>query len=173
MPQKTKKLFTGRSSSTCRISIIAKSSVLNSLSSPRSRRNYKFAVEQFITWYCSEPRLSPNRTMVLRFRRERNWNWSNFHITDHALRTRRTDWQCASTSDSVCYHQPRSNFWIARPPRESWWPSTVWVQIQALAYPFRTARSIESVYAESCDYRSPSRSDSRCCRSAGGLLECP
>jgi site-specific recombinase XerD len=46
----------------------AKSSVLNSLSSPRSRRNYKFAMEQFITWYCSEPRLALNRTVVLRFR---------------------------------------------------------------------------------------------------------
>jgi hypothetical protein len=34
----------------------AKSSVLNSLSSPRSRRNYHFAMDQFITWYCSEPR---------------------------------------------------------------------------------------------------------------------
>ena len=30
----------------------AKNSVLNSLSSPNSRRNYKFAMEQFITWYC-------------------------------------------------------------------------------------------------------------------------
>ena len=46
----------------------AKSSVLNSLSSPRSRRNYRFAMEQFITWYCSEPRLALNRTVVLRFR---------------------------------------------------------------------------------------------------------
>jgi Phage integrase family len=46
----------------------AKSSVLNSLSSPSSRRNYKFAMEQFITWYCSEPRLALNRTVVLRFR---------------------------------------------------------------------------------------------------------
>jgi site-specific recombinase XerD len=46
----------------------AKSSVLNSLSSPRSRRNYKFAMEQFITWYCSEPRLALNRIVVLRFR---------------------------------------------------------------------------------------------------------
>lgn len=36
----------------------AKSTVLNSLSSPHSRRNYKFAMEQFITWYCSEPRLA-------------------------------------------------------------------------------------------------------------------
>jgi hypothetical protein len=46
----------------------AKSSVLNSLSSPRSRRNYKFAMEQFIAWYCFEPRLALNRTVVLRFR---------------------------------------------------------------------------------------------------------
>jgi integrase len=42
--------------------------VLSSLSSPSSRRNYKFAMEQFITWYCSEPRLALNRTVVLRFR---------------------------------------------------------------------------------------------------------
>src|ERR1700760_872972 len=46
----------------------AKSAVLSSLSSPRSRRNYKFAMEQFISWYCSEPRLALNRTVVLRFR---------------------------------------------------------------------------------------------------------
>ena len=41
----------------------SKTSVLNSLSSPRSRRNYRFAMDQFITWYCSEPRLGvePNR----------------------------------------------------------------------------------------------------------------
>lgn len=46
----------------------AKSCVLSSLSSPRSRRTYQFAMEQFITWYCSEPRLALNRTVVLRFR---------------------------------------------------------------------------------------------------------
>jgi len=46
----------------------SKNAVLNSLSSANSRRNYKFAMEQFITWYCSEPRLSLNRAVVLRFR---------------------------------------------------------------------------------------------------------
>ena len=45
-----------------------KMAVLNSLSSPHSRRNYKFAIERFITWYCSEPRLALNRIVVLRFR---------------------------------------------------------------------------------------------------------
>ena len=44
------------------------SAVLNSLSSRHSRRNYRFAMEQFITWYCSEPRLALNRAVVLRFR---------------------------------------------------------------------------------------------------------
>jgi hypothetical protein len=33
-----------------------------------SRRNYRFAMDQFITWYCSEPLLALNRTVVLRFR---------------------------------------------------------------------------------------------------------
>ena len=46
----------------------AKASVLNSLSSPQSRRNYRFAMDQFIAWYCSEPRLALNRAVVLRFR---------------------------------------------------------------------------------------------------------
>jgi hypothetical protein len=46
----------------------AKSVVLSILSSPSSRRNCKFAMEQFITWYCSESRLALNRTVVLRFR---------------------------------------------------------------------------------------------------------
>ena len=45
-----------------------KAAVLNSLNSPHSRRNYKFAMEQFITWYCSEPRLALNQAVVLRFR---------------------------------------------------------------------------------------------------------
>jgi hypothetical protein len=46
----------------------AKASVLNSLSSPQSRRNYRFAMDQFIVWFCSEPRLALNRAVVLRFR---------------------------------------------------------------------------------------------------------
>jgi site-specific recombinase XerC len=45
-----------------------KTAVLNSLSSPHSRRNYRFAMEQLISWYCSEPRLALNRAVVLRFR---------------------------------------------------------------------------------------------------------
>lgn len=46
----------------------SKNAVLNGLSSANSGRNYTFAMEQFITGYCSEPRLSLNRAVVLRFR---------------------------------------------------------------------------------------------------------
>ena len=33
-----------------------KTAVLNSLGSPASRRVSKYAIDQFIAWYCSEPR---------------------------------------------------------------------------------------------------------------------
>jgi hypothetical protein len=46
----------------------SKLAVLNSLTSPRSRRVYQHAIEQFIAWYCSEPRLAFNRIVVVRHR---------------------------------------------------------------------------------------------------------
>jgi len=45
-----------------------KTAVLNSLGSPASRRVYEFAINQFIAWYCSEPRLAFNRIVVVRYR---------------------------------------------------------------------------------------------------------
>jgi site-specific recombinase XerD len=45
-----------------------KTAVLNSLGSPGSRRVYEYAIDQFITWYCSEPRLTFNRIVVVRYR---------------------------------------------------------------------------------------------------------
>jgi len=42
-----------------------KSAVLNSLGSPASRRVYECASDQFIGWYCSEPRLAFNRIVVV------------------------------------------------------------------------------------------------------------
>ena len=46
----------------------SKLAVLNSLGSPGSRRVYEFALNQFIAWYCSEPRLAFNRIVVTRYR---------------------------------------------------------------------------------------------------------
>ena len=48
----------------------SKSSVLQSLGSAASQRTYRFAIDDFISWYCSEPRLAFGRTVVLRYRYE-------------------------------------------------------------------------------------------------------
>src|SRR5437870_11079114 len=45
----------------------SKAAVIGSLRSPESQRGYGHAIDEFIDWYCSEPRLSFNRTVVLRF----------------------------------------------------------------------------------------------------------
>lgn len=46
----------------------SKAAVLNSLPSLSSRRAYDHAIRDFIDWYCSEPRLAFNRTVVTRYR---------------------------------------------------------------------------------------------------------
>jgi site-specific recombinase XerD len=46
----------------------AKTAVLNSLTSPDAQRGYRHAIDEFVDWYCSEPRLAFNRTVVLRYR---------------------------------------------------------------------------------------------------------
>jgi Phage integrase, N-terminal SAM-like domain len=46
----------------------SKSAVLNTLPSVHSRRSYNFAIDRFIAWYCSEPRLTFNRAVVVRYR---------------------------------------------------------------------------------------------------------
>jgi hypothetical protein len=46
----------------------AKSAVLNSLSSIDAQRGHRHAIEEFVEWYCSEPRLSFSKTVVLRYR---------------------------------------------------------------------------------------------------------
>jgi len=46
----------------------AKAAVLVSLRSPESQRSYRRSIDDFVRWYCSEPRLSLNKTVVTRFR---------------------------------------------------------------------------------------------------------
>ena len=46
----------------------SKAAVLNSLTSKSGQRTYDRAITDFVDWYCSEPRLSFNRTVVLRYR---------------------------------------------------------------------------------------------------------
>src|ERR1700730_1227185 len=47
---------------------IAKAAVINSLSCPDAQRGYRHAVDEFVDWYCSEPRLSFSKTVVVRYR---------------------------------------------------------------------------------------------------------
>src|SRR5437899_12813817 len=46
----------------------SKSAVLNTLTSKSGQRTYEHAIDEFVEWYCSEPRLAFNRTVVLRYR---------------------------------------------------------------------------------------------------------
>src|SRR5467141_1041107 len=45
-----------------------KNAVLNSLAAVSSQESYRHAIDEFIGWYCSEPRLAFNRSVVLRYR---------------------------------------------------------------------------------------------------------
>src|SRR5450755_5105213 len=46
----------------------SKNAVVNSLSAASSQESYRHAIDEFIGWYCSEPRLAFNRAVVLRYR---------------------------------------------------------------------------------------------------------
>ena len=46
----------------------SKNAVLHSLGAPSSQESYGHAIDEFIGWYCSEPCLAFNRTVVLRYR---------------------------------------------------------------------------------------------------------
>ena len=46
----------------------SKLAVLRGLGSPDSRRGYQHAIDEFVAWYCSGPRLAFNKTVVLRYR---------------------------------------------------------------------------------------------------------
>ena len=60
----------------------SKRTVLDSLGYPDSARAYAFAMNDFISWYCSEPRLSFSKAVVVRYR----MHWS----TAVSLRVRST-----------------------------------------------------------------------------------
>jgi site-specific recombinase XerD len=46
----------------------SRNAVLNSLAAASSQESYGHAIDEFIGWYCSEPRLAFNRSVVLRYR---------------------------------------------------------------------------------------------------------
>ena len=79
-----------------------KLAVLNSLGSPASRRVYEYAIDQFITWYCSEPRLAFNRIVVVRYR---------MHLESRGLAANTINQQLAAVRRSLRSRR----FWFAQP----------------------------------------------------------
>jgi hypothetical protein len=45
----------------------SKTAVLDSLTSQDAQREYRHAIDEFVDWYCSEPRLAFNSIVVLRY----------------------------------------------------------------------------------------------------------
>src|SRR2546428_14148717 len=67
----------------------SKNAVLNSLAAASSQESYRHAIDEFIGWYCSEPRLALNRTVVLRYRfflEQRNLAPSTINVRLAAVR---------------------------------------------------------------------------------------
>jgi hypothetical protein len=52
---------------------------LNSLNSTDAKRGYRHAIDEFVDWHCSEPRLAFNSIVVLRYRS---------HLESRSTRTR-------------------------------------------------------------------------------------
>src|ERR1017187_898584 len=67
----------------------SKTAVLNSLPAKTSQESYAHAIDEFIAWYCSEPRLAFNRPVVFRYRiylEQRNLASSTFNVRLAAVR---------------------------------------------------------------------------------------
>jgi hypothetical protein len=67
----------------------SRSAVVNSLRSPEPQRGYRHSMDELIGRYCSEPRLSFNKTVVTRYR---------IHLESRYLRRGRStsDWQLSA-----------------------------------------------------------------------------
>src|SRR5215467_2527209 len=76
----------------------SKNAVLNSLAAPSSQVSYAHAIDEFIGWYCSEPRLAFNRSVVLwyRFFLEQN-NLAPSTINVRLAAVRRLAYEAADT----------------------------------------------------------------------------
>src|SRR5712672_3539076 len=67
----------------------SKNAVLNSLAAASSQESYGHGIDEFIGWYCSEPRLAFNRSVVHRYRfflEQRNLAPSTINVRLAAVR---------------------------------------------------------------------------------------
>src|SRR5919197_1291806 len=87
----------------------AKTAVLNSLSSASGQRTYDHGIREFVAWYCSEPRLAFNRTVVLRYRihlEQREEHWVIADLVGKGGHVRTVPIPCGSRSQSTRGRQP-------------------------------------------------------------------
>ena len=82
--------------------------VLNSLGSINSRRAYDYGIRKFLDWYCAEPRLGFNRSVVAQYRsflEQRHYAglWCKLYRTS-AL-------GCAELASSSGSQDSRPNLW--------------------------------------------------------------
>src|ERR1700675_3833186 len=90
----------------------SKNAVLHSLGAASSQQSYGHAIDEFIGWYCSEPRLAFNRTVVLRYRffpEQKNLAPATINVRLAAVR--RLAYEASDTGllspDLACRHPPR------------------------------------------------------------------
>ena len=91
MARRSKKAKLARAKSVRRLPNLeqSKNAVLNSLAAPSSQESYGHAIDEFIGWYCSEPRLAFSRAVVLRYRfylEQRNLASSTINVRLAAIR---------------------------------------------------------------------------------------
>src|SRR5262249_43337027 len=91
MARRSKKTKLARAMSVLRLPDLeqSKNAVLNSLAARSSQESYGYAIDEFIAWYCSEPRLAFSRTVVLRYRfhlEQRNLASSTINVRLAAIR---------------------------------------------------------------------------------------
>lgn len=55
---------------------VAKAAVINGLSCADAQRGYRQAIDEFVDWYCSEPRLWFSKTVVVGY--QCTWNRSTW-----------------------------------------------------------------------------------------------
>jgi site-specific recombinase XerD len=75
----------------------SKNAVLPSLGAASSLESYSHAIDEFIGWYCSEPRLSFNRTVVLRYRFLEQKNLASSTINVRLAAVRRLAYEASDT----------------------------------------------------------------------------
>jgi len=88
----------------------SKAAVLNSLTSPSSQRTYDHAIREFIEWYCSEPRLAFNKTVVTQYRinlEQQHYASTTINLRLAAIRRLAYELRLRSTQcRPSCWHSP-------------------------------------------------------------------